>query len=61
MLCVTKIEKRLIENTGENPILRKLLSPQEIKVANMLVKKGKMQKGIADDGSGLVIYYAKKY
>ena len=53
-----EIEKRLLEYTGSNPVLRKLLSSVEIKTANKLVKEGKMQKGIADDGSGLVIYYA---
>ena len=53
-----EIEKRLLEHTGSNPIFRKLLSSKEIKTANRLVKEGKMQKGIADDGSGLVIYYA---
>ncbi len=55
---MNEIEKRLLEYKGSNPILRKLLSSQEIKAANKLVKQGKMQKGIADDGSGLVIYYA---
>jgi len=55
---MNEIEKRLLEYTGSNPILRKLLSSEEIKTANKLVEKGKMQKGIADDRSGLVIYYA---
>lgn len=55
---MNEIEKRLLEYTGSNPILRKLLSSEEIKSANKLVKQGKMQKGIADDGSGLVVYYA---
>jgi hypothetical protein len=54
---MNEIEKILLEYTGSNPILRKLLSSEEIKIANKLVKQGKMQKGVADDGSGLVIYY----
>ena len=55
---MNEIEKRLLKYDGSNPILRKLLSSEEIKTANKLVKQGKMQKGIADDRSGLVIYYA---
>lgn len=55
---MNETEKRLLKHTGSNPVLRKMLSSEEIKTANNLVKQGKMQKGIADNGSGLVIYYA---
>jgi hypothetical protein len=55
-MCVNEIEQKLLKHNGSNPILRKLLSSDEIKIANKLLKQGKMQKGISDDRSGLVIY-----
>jgi len=42
------------------PILRKLMSKDEIKVANELVKNGKLKKGISDDKQKSVIFYNYK-
>jgi len=38
-------------------VLRKLLSPEEIKVANQLVKQGKMEKGTSDDKQKTICYF----
>tara|TARA_R110000772_G_scaffold243578_1_gene356500 strand:- start:14 stop:463 length:450 start_codon:yes stop_codon:yes gene_type:complete len=39
------------------PILRKLMTEEEIKVANRLVKEGLMGKGISEDRQKTVTYY----
>tara|TARA_R110000796_G_scaffold1673_2_gene6928 strand:+ start:7534 stop:7704 length:171 start_codon:yes stop_codon:yes gene_type:complete len=49
----------LLEYTSTNPLLRKLMSSEEIKVVNKLVKEGKMFKGISDDKQKSITYYAK--
>lgn len=41
----------------EFPQLRKFLNKYEIKVANRLVKEGKLEKGISDDKHKNVIFY----
>lgn len=51
------IRDELLLITGEYPLLRKLMSSEEIREANKLVKEGLMTKGKCDDGSGLVVYY----
>lgn len=38
-------------------VLRKFLSPMEIKAANLLVKEGKMHKGTSDDRQRSVVYF----
>ncbi len=50
-----EIEDYLLNLT--NPILRKLMSTEEIKAANRLVKEGKLQKGISDDKQHSVQFY----
>ena len=52
------IENDLLSITSESPLLRKLMSKEEIKIANRLVKEGKMFKGISDDKQKTVCYYA---
>lgn len=49
------IEKELLNLSA--PILRKFMSSNEIKVANRLVKKGKLQKGISDEKNGTTQFY----
>lgn len=39
------------------PVLRKLMSSDEIKRANQMVKKDWLVKGRSDDGKSSVIYY----
>lgn len=41
----------------ENGMLRKLMSPDELKLANKLVKQGLLDKGISDEIKGSVTYY----
>ena len=50
-----KIEKYLLKM--KEPVLRKMLSKLEIKVANKLVKSGKLVKGKSDDKQGSVLFY----
>lgn len=40
-------------------ILRKLMSKEEIHIANILVKEGLMIKGISDDKQHSVCYFPK--
>lgn len=57
-----KIKNELISNLeSQKPhgILRKMMSSDEIKVANILVRQGLIYKGISDDKQKTVMYYAK--
>lgn len=51
-----KIEKYLLKM--KEPVLRKMMSKLEIKVANKLVKSGKLIKGKSDE-QGSVLFYKK--
>lgn len=42
---------------GDSPVLRKLLSSEEKKLANILVKEAKLTKGISIEKGGGIIYY----
>jgi len=50
-------ERKFLEDFGTESVLRKMMSPEEIKMANKLVKKGLMEKGTSDDKKSSVIYY----
>ena len=52
------MEDYLLKHTSEAPLLRKLMSKDEIKMANRLVKEGKMIKGRSEDKQNTVVYYA---
>lgn len=52
-----EIEKNLLTYTSDSPLLRKLMSKDEIKVANRLVKEGRLQKGISDDKQQTIVFY----
>jgi len=52
------IKKDLLTYTNESPLLRKLMSKDEIKVANKMVKDGKLIKGRSDDKQNTLVYYA---
>ena len=54
-------ERTFLKDFGTDPVLRKLMSSEEIKTANKLVKKGMMEKGISDDGKSNVIYYVDSF
>ena len=62
MIKIDKTEKDveifLLSITNESPLIRKLMSKVEIKVANRLVKEGKLVKGISDDKQRTICYYA---
>ena len=51
------IEESLLSITGESPLLRKFMSKEEIKVANQLVKEGRMVKGHSHDKPHSIVYY----
>jgi hypothetical protein len=50
-------ERKFLEDFGTESVLRKMMSSEEIKMANKLVKKGLMEKGTSDDKKSSVIYY----
>jgi len=50
------VKNRLL-SVNEFGILRKLMSEEEIKIANILVKEGLMHKGISDDKQHSVCYF----
>lgn len=52
------MEEYLLQYTSEAPLLRKLMSKEEIRMANKLVKEGKMIKGRSEDKQNTVVYYA---
>jgi mRNA-degrading endonuclease RelE of RelBE toxin-antitoxin system len=54
-------ERKFLKDFGTDPVLRKLMSSEEIKIVNKLVKKGMMEKGTSDDGKSNVIYYVDSF
>ena len=42
---------------GDSPVLRKLLTSEEKRLANILVKEDKLIKGVSTEKGGGVIYY----
>ena len=50
-------ERKFLEDFGTESVLRKMMSSEEIKMANKLVKKELMEKGTSDDKKSSVIYY----
>ena len=57
-----KIKNNLLDDLElqkPNGILRKLMSSDEIKAANILVKQGLIVKGVSDDKQKSVMFYAK--
>ena len=50
-------ERKFLEDFGTESVLRKMMTSEEIKMANKLVKKGLMEKGTSDDKKSSVIYY----
>jgi DNA-binding HxlR family transcriptional regulator len=45
------------ENSNGHGILRKLMSSEEIKLSNQLVKDGYFVKGVSDTTNGTVTYF----
>ena len=60
---LSKDEREFLINFGDESVLRKMLSSPEIKMANKLVKKGVMEKGMFDgsEGRSTVIYYVDSF
>ena len=60
---LSKDEREFLINFGDESVLRKMLSSTEIKMANKLVKKGVMEKGMFDgsEGRSTVIYYVDSF
>lgn len=60
---LSKDEIDFLINFGDDSVLRKLLTSDEIKIANKLVKKGVMEKGMFDgsEGRSTVIYYVDSF
>jgi hypothetical protein len=50
-------ERKFLEDFGDEVRLRKLMTSEEIKMVNKLVKKGLMEKGTSDEKKSSVIYY----
>ena len=57
---IKEAEEYLLSISPEFPVLRKMLTSVEIKVANRLVKEGKLIKGTSDDKKKNVIFYNDK-
>ena len=49
MKTIETLKSDLLEYMPDGGILRKMMSKDEIKSANQLVKEGLLQKGISDD------------
>lgn len=54
------IKESLLSIPLDSPLLRKLMSSDEIKVANKLVKKGLLEKGRSDDKQKTICFYPSK-
>lgn len=52
-----KIKEFLLSHVSEKGILRKLMSKDEIRIANELVKSGELSKGVSDDKQKTVCYF----
>mgnify|MGYP003352746616 CR=1 FL=1 len=58
---LSKEEKDFLVKFGDESILRKLLTSDEIKTCNKLVKKGVMEKGMSDEVRSCVVYYVDSF
>jgi hypothetical protein len=61
---LSKDEREFLINFGDESVLRKMLSLPEIKMANKLVKKGVMEKGMSDEATyskSSVVYYVDSF
>jgi len=61
---LSKEERDFLINFGDESVLRKLLTPTEIKTCNKLVKKGVMDKGMSDESTyskASVVYYVDSF
>ena len=54
-------ERNFLINFGDESVLRKLMTSDEIKISNKLVKKGVMEKGMSDDKKPTVVYYVDSF
>jgi len=54
-------ERDFLINFGDESVLRKLLTSDEIKICNKLVKKGVMEKGMSDETRSTVVYYVDSF
>jgi hypothetical protein len=54
-------ERDFLINFGDESVLRKLMTSDEIKISNKLVKKGVMEKGMSDDKKPTVVYYVDSF
>jgi len=54
-------ERDFLINFGGESVLRKLMTSDEIKISNKLVKKGVMEKGMSDDTKPTVVYYVDSF
>ena len=54
-------ERSFLINFGDESVLRKLMTSDEIKISNKLVKKGVMEKGMSDDKKPTVVYYVDSF
>ena len=58
---LSKEDKDFLIEFGDESVLRKLLTPPEIKICNKLVKKGVMEKGMSDEAKSSVVYYVDSF
>jgi hypothetical protein len=54
-------ERDFLINFGDESVLRKLLTSDEIKSCNKLVKRGVMEKGMSDETRSSVVYYVDSF
>jgi hypothetical protein len=54
-------ERDFLINFGDESVLRKLMTSDEIKISNKLLKKGVMEKGMSDDTKPTVVYYVDSF
>jgi len=54
---LSKTGLEFLSRFADGPVLRKLMSSDEIRVANFFVKQGLLEKGRSDDSYASVIYY----
>jgi hypothetical protein len=58
---LSKEERDFLINFGDESVLRKLMTSDEIKICNKLVKKCVMEKGMSDDTKPTVVYYVDSF
>ena len=58
---ISEEERDFLINFGDESVLRKLMTSDEIKISNKLVKKGVMKKGMSDDTKPTVVYYVDSF